>query len=188
MVCLGGDVNFNVAEFDPSAPPSVCMDDDDLGYLVTSTIDLRGSTPANTDPQFATIEIGDATFTSAADPRAEMRGCAGDGLQTVRPQSDEVFELRITPTADSRETYIRELDGQERTENVEVRILVTYGSLERALTLVDDEDPVAINEWTPPPADEIPPEGLLGQFFITLRDGRGGFANEARALCILPPE
>ena len=187
-VCLGGEVNFDLSSFDPSDPPDVCTDPEDLGYIVTSKIDLRGDDEPNTDPAFETIELGDTVFSSIPRADAELRGCAGLDYQTLRVGGGGVFPLRVTPTEGSRETYVSSITSEETTENVEVRVYVTDGQLERLLTLVDDGDPVAINEWTPPPVDEVTAEGTLVQFFITLGDGRGGFANETRAVCVLPPE
>ncbi|MDH5672184.1 MAG: hypothetical protein OEZ06_08545 [Myxococcales bacterium] len=122
---------------------------------------------------------------------------SGYGLD-LRPADPGDHAIRISLRDDVREAL------EEGRENMEVVIHATAGDMERRFTLfqdadlddpdpeVDDGDPDTIDkliEWEPPSpallnALEVAKTGMLVRFFVTLRDGRGGFDMASYALCV----
>jgi hypothetical protein len=110
--------------------------------------------------------------------------------------------LNLTYQAAARER----IDGEP--EELELSVFATDGDLERRFTLFrpedkgrrildPDGDPIRDSDgselrelhdtvhWDSPKVADLPEQGLLVRFFVTVRDGRGGYGQADYALCAL---
>lgn len=98
-----------------------------------------------------------------------------------------VQTLRVLTAADARETYAR-ADGGVAREPLRLSFFASAGELPRQFAVVEAADPAETSEvtmaWTPPPVEEVPPEGLTVRIVIVARDLRGGVDFTSRTLCV----
>jgi hypothetical protein len=115
-------------------------------------------------------EMGDVTM---------PEGCVAAGGPDV--------VLRVATAASDRERYLR-ADGSDAREALRLSFFATAGELARQFASVaaddPDEAPVVEMKWTPPPAADVPPEGMDVTFVIVVRDLRGGVDSTERTVCV----
>ncbi|MGD8863593.1 MAG: hypothetical protein PVI30_26500 [Myxococcales bacterium] len=114
---------------------------------------------------------------SALPPRdncaAQARQLDDDPLRFLSAGSHEL-RLRLDPG-------VREAGEDGDLETLEITVYTSWGEMERRFTLFNQESPLRNDafddtvEWTPPDDGDVSQGGRLLRFFITLRDGRGGF-------------
>jgi hypothetical protein len=113
----------------------------------------------------------------------------------VLPETIGRMKLNLIYDAAARERF----EGEP--EQLELTVYATAGDMERRFTLfASDDDGRAVEDavgnvlrrelrdtldWDSPPLDELPVEGKLVRFFVTLRDGRGGYGQADYALCAI---
>jgi hypothetical protein len=97
--------------------------------------------------------------------------------------------LRVATAPSDRESYVR-ADGSPAREGLRLSFFATAGELARQFANVapeaPDEAPAIEMMWTPPPASEVPAEGLDVRFVIVVRDLRGGVDSTERTVCVRP--
>lgn len=194
-ICVGG----STPALDPATGAASCEGGDDLRVeLVALSIPLAldPATPANLHPTLAdepwTLE--GASWDAPPD-ELPYDGCAtGDALPSVprvAVEPERALAITLGWSEDDRETYVTSAGDPpapvELRETLQLSHYTSAGELERALSAVDERtEPGALIEieWTPPPIDEVPEDGLLVVFPMVVRDGRGGVARTDRALCL----
>lgn len=129
----------------------------------------------------------DGTAWDAPPTGLALEGCAaraGDAsLPSIAVTLGRAIPITIGWSDDDRESY------EGGREALQVSHFATAGELARSNSAADDllesGTPVAI-DWTLPPAEEVPAEGLLVRMTAIVRDGRGGVDRADRALCVVP--
>jgi hypothetical protein len=152
-------------------------DNPDLGQLALY-VDLpqnipNDEAPLSDYPDWPAFE-GDAS--DLPDPDACVAQARQRDDDPLRFLSAGAHELRLRLDPDVREP---QEDGS--LESMEITVYVTHGEMERRFTVFDEESPRRNEafddtvEWEPPSDEEVGEGGQLVRFFVTLRDGRGGF-------------
>jgi hypothetical protein len=169
-----------------------CEDASAESILLHGTIPIQhGKDDENFNPDVSLLSI-EPHLHRPWDPLGGLElskdGCAGVDRDDPRlPQIDTMYnELRIYYPAKARE---KGPDGLP--EPLEISLHATDGEVDRRFTLFrpedeGDDDGLLESRVTfhPPDADEVPRGGRVVQFFVTLRDQRGGFSLERYALCV----
>ena len=153
--------------------------------LIRFDVDVvTGEEIANLNPGLAAVTFG-ADAWDPPPPGAPETGCDGMELPTVRAGADDVV-IDFAASTFVRESYER-FDGEEVTEDIVIFHFATDGEFERLLSVVDDDDPEAEVDWTPPTGeDSVDPAGERIRFWFVFRDDRGGVSWLSRDVCLLP--
>ncbi len=191
LLCIGGQVRL-----DPGAEPPVRCEGGGLQEGLLARLSLwDGSGEPNRHPPPPEVRLG---ATPLPDPPAAWRTLATSpcpdvpALQTLpprapgqRPEGAPPHRFSMRLPADAAEP----LSEPGEHEQLVAAHLVTAGRLQRRFGA---PEPVAseggelrweVGYWAPP-ADEVPPGGLLVRLHVTVRDGRGGFVETMRAFCV----
>ncbi len=105
------------------------------------------------------------------------------------PSDAEKLPIRLITDADDRESFVAPGAAALALEELQVSSLSTAGAFDStyaeisATDLRPDAD--AVMTWGPPSFTAVPPGGLVVQFHIVVRDGRGGLDWIHRSLCAL---
>jgi hypothetical protein len=185
---------------DPSEPTLFGCDGDAEAeaILVNGQIPvLRGDdSVANHNPSLAPSELlMDLGPWPAWDPSEQELPPSDNCLGTARREDDDY--LRVADIGDHEITIrydadAREDDEEGEPESLEFTVFATDGEMERRFTLFNrfDDDELVDGffedslEWDPGAADDVRSGGKIVRFFITLRDGRGGFDMATRVVCV----
>jgi len=174
------------------AAPVLDVDGQDVGCeeggtetLIRFDIDvITGEETDNSNPGLAAVTFGGAEW-DPPPPGVPETGCEGAGLPTVQPGGDDVV-IDFATSDFVRDTFER-FDGEEVIEDIVVFHFATAGEFERLLSGVDDLDPEAEVDWTPPRSDEpVDPSGERIRFWFVFRDDRGGVSWLSRDACLVP--
>ena len=172
--------------------PILDVDGQDVGCeeggaetLIRFDIDVvGGDEPDNLNPGLAAVTFDGADW-EPPPPGVPETGCAGLGLPTVRADGDDVV-IDFDSGTFVRDRFER-FDGEEVTEDIVIFHFATAGEFERLLSVVDDDDPEAEVDWTPPTSEEpVDPSGERIRFWFVFRDDRGGVSWLSRDVCLVP--
>lgn len=145
---------------------------------------------ANSNPTLAddTLEFEGAPW-QEADLLDTGASCRGAGLPTVR--AGRVSEIAFELGGDDRESLPAsetEQYGAEATESLLYSHFLSEPGLERPFSGISaDSDDTAFEIELAPPTDPMPPtNGVATDFYLIVRDGRGGSDWVRRQVCTLP--
>jgi len=184
-ICFSGTPTM---DFESTQP---CEGEGAKGTLVAFVLPVGESGSQNTHPSLDALRLAGGEWTYAPPAEAELEGCrdrddmpvivaAGQLPERVTlVMSDESFESYEAQSGDPPEASVE-------TEDVQVSLFATGGSLEGTYAFTSSSDPETSIAWEPPPAAELPEGGLLVRFHFVLRDGRAGLSVVSRALCVTP--
>ena len=162
---------------DPAARATVAR----LSIAVVTSDDERNHDPVLVDPR-----LGDAPFAASDDPPDPGAPCdAADGLAVLTAGGSPVM-LTVGATANSLEPQLDALTGEPTTEALQVGHQATAGGFEPAFSFIDAPGAVAEVAFTPPPARDVPADGLTVRLWHVAVDGRGGTDWIERSACVRP--
>lgn len=155
----------------------------------------RGEGEANRHPVFSRLLLDEAPLPEPpmAWRVAATEGCPGGAVVPRLPpfggtpgEGEPPHRVAIELPQDAAEPL-----GDGGREALFTAHLVTAGKLARRFGSPEPAGDgaslrVEVGYWPPPP-EEVPPEGRLVRLHVTVRDGRGGFAETVRALCVERP-
>ncbi len=162
--------------------PGAAGCDDGAGTVVTLPVPMAAG-EENRSPSLAA-----AVFTVAGQDWPATDDCAALPAVAAAGQK-RALHLSL---AGQREVYLSTANpqGEPRPvrETLQLSHFTTAGKLPRQLSFVesaDERDPAELEvEWTPPPAADVPAEGLVVHFHFVVRDLRGGLDWQTRTLCV----
>jgi hypothetical protein len=182
-------------DLSPCEGPPTIEDRPIEGRFVTVQIPIETNpNDPNLNPELLNVLLDGRAWPPPYDqevPRtAPQSGCAAD-LDDLSQQDSDAHPragdvpstVDLSVTQDSLQTY--PVDGEERTEEIQVSWLGDGGAFERSFSFITDPARSVLTQWRPP--ESVPQDGQLVRFNFVIRDGRGGTDWVERGLCVRPP-
>jgi hypothetical protein len=178
VFCAGGAPSLTMGE-------PACAGEGALPTVVTLPVPLALGPESNRSPDLsgAAVVLGGAPWAlPAAEACASLPQIAAGG--PARSIGITLFGQReVYQSAANAEQIPR-----PRRESIQLSHFATAGTLPRRFSFIDaadERDPATLDvDWTPPPAAEVPPAGLVVRFYFVARDLRGGLDWQSRSLCV----
>lgn len=194
--CAEGEIEIpDLSVVDPTtinteALANPCLDPEGEGTSMGGTVRIETATFTNQNPAFDRIELAGTLLDDVAPPDAGEDDCTGLGIRIIDVSgTNGLLPFTLSATAGSREDYIVETgDPPEqsiRTEDLRITHTTTGAQFQRTFSSIDDTSPFIDVDWTLP-TDDIPDNGRLVRFYFEMRDLRGGYDFEERAVCVVP--
>ena len=199
--CSGGPIEVpdlsSPASLDPDDLVHPCVDPEGEGTSMYTRVLVESATFTNQNPAFESVILAGSILDEVAPPSALPTGCRGLGLRLISAAGTRLISgadtggslpFILSATPGSREDYILEVgdppEQMPKTEDLRITHLTTGAEMERTFSSIDDASPFIEVSWELPA--EIPDEGALVRFFFEMRDLRGGYDYEQRAVCVVP--